>query len=287
MKNVMKTCPYCAEQIQNEAIKCRYCGEWLDDRQHPERTSNVLYSPSGYAWNYEYKSEAEFLGWPLIHIAQGINPDTGAPRVAKGVIAIGNFAIGGLAVGGLAAGAVTLGGLGIGLFSFGGLVIGILAADQKALDASIKTIEANFGSLDLTSDVWPFKQTDYYKDQTGINILRQFVSINELIEPGKIAGIKHQTNKIEQDLAENLKHQWPRPVNLDPGIIEPSKLVLATTKNYSHRIYIGQKMYAEVTLIYDKGKWKPFEYTYPDYKQQEYWDFFSKVRKKLLEQLKS
>jgi hypothetical protein len=167
------------------------------------------------------------------------------------------------------------------------LFIGILAADQNCLGSAIKEIENNYGSIDLTSEVWAFTQTDYYKDQTGNNILRQFVSLNELIEPGQIAEIKHQTNKIEQDLAEKLKHQCPLPVNLDPGIIEPSKLVLATTKNFSHRIYIGHKMYAEVTLIYDKGKWKAFDYTFPDYKQQLYWDFFSKIRKRLLEQLKS
>ena len=78
----------------------------------------------------------------------------------------------------------------------------------------------------------------------------------------------------------------PRPVNLDPGIIEPSKLVLATTKNYSHRIYIGRKTYAEVTLIYDKGRWQPLDHTYPDYRQQCYFDFFDNVRTRLLEQLK-
>ena len=78
----------------------------------------------------------------------------------------------------------------------------------------------------------------------------------------------------------------PRPVNLDPGIIEASKLILATTKNYSHRIYIGEKMYAEVTLVFDKGSWHPLPYTYPDYRQQCYFDFFDKVRKRLLEQLR-
>ena len=117
-------------------------------------------------------------------------------------------------------------------------------------------------------------------------ILRKFISVENLIDPGKLAKIKIQTNKLEQKLAKTLALPLPRPVNLDPGIIEPSKLILATTKNYSHRIYIGKKMYAEVTLIYDKGHWRTFEYTYPDYKQQSYFDFFSKIRERLLEQIK-
>ena len=167
------------------------------------------------------------------------------------------------------------------------LIIGILVADQRCLTAAVKAIESRFGKIDLTSDVWPFTQTDYYKEQTGLKILRQFVTIEKLIKPGKLAKIKHKTNKLEEELVGELKSDFPRPVNLDPGIIEPSKLILATTKNFSHRIYIGRKMYAEVTLIFDKGQWKPFEHTYPDYRQQCYFDFFDKVRIKLLEQLKS
>jgi len=167
------------------------------------------------------------------------------------------------------------------------LIIGILAADHQCLHAAIEALTAEFGQTDFVSDVWPFDQTDYYKDQTGEHILRQFVSAERLVDPGKLAKIKHKTNRLEQKLATKLGLPLPRPVNLDPGIIEPSKLILATTKNYSHRIYIGKKMYAEVTLVFDRGRWRPFEHTYPDYKQQCYFDFFEKVRNRLLEQLKS
>jgi len=167
------------------------------------------------------------------------------------------------------------------------LIVGILAANQECLQAATEALMSEFGKTDLVSDVWPFTQTDYYNNETGEHILRQFVSIERLIDPGKLAEIKHQTNKLEQKLAERLDVDLPRPVNLDPGVIEPSKLILATTKNYSHRIYIGEKMCAEVTLIFDKGCWQSLPYTYPDYRQECYHDFFDKVRKRLLEQLKS
>jgi len=167
------------------------------------------------------------------------------------------------------------------------LIIGVLAANEDALAEAVEAVNKHLGEIDLASDVWPFTQTDYYKDETGPNILRQFVSIEKLIDPGKLAKIKHATNKLEQKLARRLKMSLSRPVNLDPGIVEPSKLVLATTKNYSHRIYVGHKMYAEVTLVYEKGNWRHFEYTYPDYRQQCYHDFFTKIRSRLLEQLKT
>jgi hypothetical protein len=167
------------------------------------------------------------------------------------------------------------------------LIIGILAADRQCLAAAVEAIEVEFGKVDFVSDVWPFDQTDYYKRETGDNIVRQFVSIERLIDPGLLAGIKDDSNKLEQELAAKLAIGVPRPVNLDPGVVEPSKLILASTKNYSHRIYIGRKIYAEVTLIFDKGRWRPFEYTYPDYRQQCYFDFFEKVRGRLVEQLRN
>jgi hypothetical protein len=122
----LKKCPFCAEQIQDDAVKCRYCGEFLDGRQTSSKTVAV-------PWSYEYRSKRQLFGMPLVHIAQGIDPETGMPRIARGFIAIGNIAFGVIAIGGFSFGLLTLGGIALGGLVFGGISIGIIAVGGMAV----------------------------------------------------------------------------------------------------------------------------------------------------------
>jgi hypothetical protein len=165
------------------------------------------------------------------------------------------------------------------------LVVGILACDENALEKAVDMLKAKYGRCDFESPVWPFTNTKYYANETGTAIVKKYIAFEKLIQPDKIADIKLKTNKMEEKLAKSLGSSLSRPVNLDPGYIEPSKLVLASTKNFSHRIYLGKKIWAEVTLVYSK-KWISFDYTFPDHREDRYHAFFSQVRERIVEQLR-
>ncbi len=135
-------------------------------------------------------------------------------------------------------------------------------------------LEVHFGSIVFRSANIPFTQTTYYEREMGSNLTRLYLGFAPLRSMGDLAAIKHTTNQLET--------QWAiddcRLVNIDPGYLDHAKVVLVTTKDYSHRLYIGGGMYAEVTLQYRNKSYQPWEWTYPDYRQPVALDFFNRLR---------
>ncbi|MBN1489111.1 MAG: DUF4416 family protein [Phycisphaerae bacterium] len=166
------------------------------------------------------------------------------------------------------------------------LICGLFSNDVDLLRRARQLLARRLGEIDTESELWPFDTTDYYEPEMGPDLQRMFVSFASLIDPGQLAHIKHETNDLEAAICHDMGAPPEfRLVNLDPGYITLSKLVLATTKDYSHRIYIGQGMYAESTLHWQSGAWQAWPWTYPDFAGERYHGFLTQVRERLREQL--
>lgn len=161
-------------------------------------------------------------------------------------------------------------------------LVGILASGREALDAAARALEAEFGPSDLGAAARPFTHTDYYREELGPAPLRAFLAFPGPFPTGRLAAAKLATNRLEAELALRLGGPWARPANLDPGYLTPAKLVLASAKNFSHRIHLSRGIFAEVTLQYRGGTFFPLPWTFPDYASGEYFPFLLAVRERVM-----
>jgi hypothetical protein len=164
------------------------------------------------------------------------------------------------------------------------LFVGTLSSVPETLPEVEGRLAALYGPIDLRSEPFPFDSTAYYNDEMGQPLCRHFLAFAELIPPERIAQIKIQTNQLEGELASR-KSGVPRPVNLDPGYLEESKIVLASTKNFSHRILIADGIYAEVTMQFEGKEWRMLPWTFPDFRTGRYNAFFTALRDRYRAQL--
>lgn len=155
------------------------------------------------------------------------------------------------------------------------LIIGLIYRDSQEYLAVKPFLLRAFGPIDYESPELPFKHTDYYRREFGSFLTRRFIAFSRLILPSALASIKIRTNKIEQKRSRSGK----RLVNIDPGYIDMAKLVLASTKDFCHRIYLDRGIFAEITLVYRKDSFTQQEWTYPDYRTPEYIAVFNRIRK--------
>ncbi len=154
------------------------------------------------------------------------------------------------------------------------LILGFIYGDEAVFIQARSKLKIKFGKIDFQSGVLDFNYTDYYKKEMGDGLKRRFVSFSKLIPIGDLYRIKLYTNRLEAKFL----NASSRLINIDPGYMDKAKLVLASTKDYAHRIYLQKGIFAEITLSYRGNSFSPNEWSYPDYRSKEYIDIFNQIR---------
>ena len=163
------------------------------------------------------------------------------------------------------------------------LIVGLFMKEKKLIGPILSELVEKIGSVDMASPWLPFNYTSYYESEMGSPLFRRVFAFKSLVKQNSLQKIKIITNKIEKSFLRNNK----RLVNIDPGYLLHERFVLATGKNFTHRIYIGMGIYADLTLIYQKGSFKKLPWTYPDYSEKDMLNYLEMVRKKYSADLKN
>jgi hypothetical protein len=154
------------------------------------------------------------------------------------------------------------------------LIAGLLSNNTETLAAARDSLKRMFGPTDLESPVTDFTHTDYYSKEMGPALKRQFLSFEKLFSLKGLFVAKLKTNSLEKKFTKDGK----RTVNIDPGYVDLAKLVLFSTKDYTHRVFLDKGIFAEVTLFYKDKSFTPWPWTYPDYRTAAYKELFNRIR---------
>mgnify|MGYP006271146083 CR=1 FL=1 len=162
------------------------------------------------------------------------------------------------------------------------LIVGVLLRETGLLEPVADRLAERFGPPDLVSPWMPFDYTDYYGPEMGGPLRRRMFAFGRLAEPDGLPEIKRATNALEDEY----RREGNRRVNIDPGFVTRERLVLATGKNFTHRIYLGKGIFADLTLIYTRGDFQPLPWTFPDYADAPVKTFLRQVRNRYVAQMK-
>ena len=162
------------------------------------------------------------------------------------------------------------------------LFVSVIAGSAVHIAKVLSKLTGHYGILDFVSALLAFDYTDYYYAEMGQPLFRRFASFDGLIPQEDLAQIKVQTNLLETEQSAG----GNRRVNIDPGYLLAERLVLASGKNYAHRIYLSRGIYADLTLIYRDRDYRPLAWTYPDYAEPKLRLWLRALRQKYLLQLR-
>jgi len=158
------------------------------------------------------------------------------------------------------------------------LIVGMFMKDRSLFKRVVNPLKKHFGTIGMVSRWFNFNYTSYYEKEMGAPLYRRMISFFDLIDPVQLPEIKLTTNQIELQFADDQK----RNINIDPGYMVPERFVLATGKDFTHRIYLDKGIFADLTLIFQKGQFQKLPWTYPDYAADNVKSFLNNVRKHYL-----
>jgi len=161
------------------------------------------------------------------------------------------------------------------------LVVAALSSRPGRIGEARSLLEHRFGPAGFASEPVPWSFTTYYDAEMGSGLMRVFWAFERLVDPSELAAIKLSTNAIEDGFREG----GGRKLNLDPGLLSLPRFVLATTKDHAHRIPLRDGIYAEVTLVFERGAYRPLPWTYPDYRTDEVRAILKEIRDRYRERL--
>ena len=166
------------------------------------------------------------------------------------------------------------------------LFAAITSRHPSAIQWAIGRSVEQWGDVALQSPLFDFTETGFYTKSMGIDLKKKLVAFEGLVDPEQVAANKVLSNLWEVEYNQASEFPEDRPLNIDPGYVTEAKLVLATTKDRDHRIYLQQGIYAEITLHFQSGQWQKSRWTYPDYQRDDFQDFLTKCREFLRERLR-
>ena len=158
------------------------------------------------------------------------------------------------------------------------LVFSAIYREEKRLGEALPFVEAAFGPMRPAGGRMPFEWTGYYGREMGAPLHRRIFAASRPVARDALAAIKVRMEAIERELSE----EGRRTVNLDPGLLTAESFILATGKNFAHRVYLGEGVFADLTLVYRKGGFHPLPWTYPDYASEEIRNLLRDLRREHL-----
>jgi hypothetical protein len=156
------------------------------------------------------------------------------------------------------------------------LICSLFSPEERVVTQCLKDLVDLFGPTDWVSPALFFDRTRYYEKEMGWPLHRRFVAFRDFIRPEALVDAKIKTRELEERYAQGGK----RRVNADPGYLSLERLVLATGKNYTHRIYLSKGVYADLTLVFQRGTFRGLEWTYRDYASPEMIEAFNGIRER-------